>query len=149
MIQSKYDNLLIILLVFILVFTSSCGLAQVEGSEADSDKTMPTGYSDGGIGFASIYYDGQLFRLEETVGEFTEEELPAKLQALGAKEVGTIVTETNHRWPSLDLEASRLPASLSVYYDPAQKRLYVVTEEGALRLLEPYLEPLYELEVNK
>ena len=162
----KYHGILILLLVFNLALTSSCHLIEddhlsdqedgsrqeittVQDSGSQSDKTIPTGYSDGGIGFSSIYYDGQLFRLEEIVGELSENKLAVKLIDLGAEKVGTIITETNHRWPSADLEASRLPVSLPVYYDQSNKLLYVVSEDGELRLLEPYLEELYDLEAKK
>ncbi len=161
--KSRISAILIFLLVLGLGFTSSCSLAKEdhvlaqEGSEkqeqttaltsnSQSEKTMPTGYSDGGIGFASIFYDGQLFQLEEIIGNFSGDELCGKLLELNAEKVGTIITETNYRWPSVDLEASRIPVSQPVYYDHTNRLLYSLFDDGSLRLLKPYQGLFYQLD---
>lgn len=109
-------------------------------------KTQPTGYDDGGIQISTVYYDGQLYELDDIVGTYSQTDLEAKVDELGAKYVGSIQEETNFRWPSQNLEASRLNVSQPIYYNKDKMLLYISDEDGKLRSMTPYHGPLYELE---
>ncbi len=151
---------LFVMLVLCTSFIISCGsfqqepplpttfTAQSDPSLSQANITSPTGYADSGIQFSSIFYDGTLYYVDSVVGSFTKDDLDRKILELGAVYVGLIRTETNHRWPSADLEASRLPVSLPVYYDKTDQTLYVVFDEE-LRSLSPYQEELYDLNAKK
>ena len=110
------------------------------------NKTEPTGYDDGGIQISTVYYDGQLYELDDIVGTYSQTDLEAKVDELGAKYVGSIQEETNFRWPSQNLEASRLNVSQPIYYNKDKMLLYISYEDGELRSMTPYHGPLYELE---
>ena len=79
---------------------------ETKPSSAEESQTSPTGYTDGGIQFSSVFYDGQLYYMDQIVGVFSADELEVKLKELGAEEVGITAAETNHRWPNKDFEVS-------------------------------------------
>lgn len=115
-------------------------------SEDEYENANQTGYDDGGLQQPYIYYNGQLYMLEKHMAQFTKERFEQKEKFDKLQFLGVTCKETNHKWPSADLEASRIPEGTKIYYDGRNLAIYAYMESGSLFKYYPYHGEQYPLD---